>query len=92
MKTYEELRQTITEAEQIEGLKKKAKESGISYSILKQVYDRGMDAWKGGHRPGVPPQAWAFARVNSFIVGGKTRKTADADLWDKWKKSSKKKK
>lgn len=92
MKTYEELRQTITEAEQIEGLKKKAKESGISYSILKQVYDRGMDAWKGGHRPGVPAQGWAFARVNSFIVGGKTRKTADADLWDKWKKSGKKSK
>ena len=24
----------------------------MPYSILKQVYNRGMDAWKGGHRPG----------------------------------------
>lgn len=92
MKSYHELMNIILEAEQLDGLKKKAKESGISYGILKQVYDRGMDAWKGGHRPGASPQAWAFARVNSFIVGGKTRKTADADLWAKWKKSGKKSK
>lgn len=92
MRTYHELIEIINEAEQLDGLKKKAKESGISYGILKQVYDRGMDAWKGGHRPGASPQAWAYARVNSFIVGGKTRKTADADLWDKWKKSKKSKK
>jgi hypothetical protein len=44
-----------------------------------------MAAWKGGHRPGASSHAWAFARVNSFIVGGKTRKTADADLWKKAK-------
>ena len=35
--------------EAIEGLKNKAKKSGISYSILKKVYDRGMAAYKGGH-------------------------------------------
>lgn len=75
----------ISEAE-IAGLKKKAEKSGISYSILKQVYNRGMAAWKGGHRPGTTPQQWAFARVNSFLTGGKTRTTADADLWAKTKK------
>ena len=69
--------------EEIEGLKKKADKSGISYGILKKVYDRGMAAWKSGHRPGTTPQQWAFARVNSFITGGKTRTTADADLWAK---------
>ena len=69
----------------IAGLVKKADKSGISYSILKKVYDRGMAAWKGGHRPGTTPQQWAFARVNSFITGGKTRTTADADLWKKHK-------
>jgi hypothetical protein len=69
--------------EEIEGLKKKAEKSGISYGILKKVYDRGMAAWKSGHRPGTTPQQWAFARVNSFITGGKTRTTADADLWAK---------
>ena len=72
--------------EEIAGLRTKSDESGIAYSILKQVYDRGMAAWKTGHRPGTTPQQWAFARVNSFITGGKTRSTADKDLWDKVKK------
>ena len=67
--------------EKIEGLVNKAEKSGISYGILKKVYDRGMAAWKTGHRPGTTPQQWAFARVNSFLTGGKTRTTADADLW-----------
>ena len=38
--------------EKIKGLENKAKKSGMPYSILKKVYDRGMAAWKGGHRPG----------------------------------------
>ena len=66
----------------ISDLEKKAKKSGISYSILKKVYDRGMAAWKTGHRPGTTPQQWAFARVNSFITGGGARKS-DIDLWKK---------
>jgi len=69
------------EENSLEGLQKKAEKSGISYSILKKVYDRGMAAWRTGHRPGTTPQQWAYARVNSFITGGKTRTTADADLW-----------
>ena len=32
--------------EKIEGLVKKAEKSGMPYSILKKVYDRGMAAWK----------------------------------------------
>ena len=71
--------------EEIEGLKNKSEKSGISYSILKQVYDRGIAAWRTGHRPGTTPQQWAFARVNSFITGGKTRTTTDKDLWSKTK-------
>ena len=67
--------------EAIEGLKKKAEKSGISYSILKKVYDRGMAAYKTGHRPGTTAQQWAFARVNSFITKGKgTWGGADKDL------------
>jgi predicted kinase len=69
------------EEKALDGLKKKAEKSGISYGILKKVYDRGMAAWKSGHRPGTTPQQWAYARVNSFLTGGKTRTTADADLW-----------
>jgi hypothetical protein len=73
--------------EKIEGLENKSDKSGISYGILKQVYDRGMAAWKGGHRPGTTPQQWAFARVNSFITKGKTYYTADADLAKKARKN-----
>jgi len=77
--------------EKIEGLVNKSEKSGISYSILKKVYDRGMGAYKTGHRPGTTPQQWAFARVNSFITGGKTRTTADADLWKQHKGKSEEK-
>ena len=71
------------EEKTIEGLKNKAEKSGISYGILKKVYDRGMGAYKNSHRPGTTPQQWAFARVNSFMSGGKTQKTTDSDLWSK---------
>ena len=53
--------------EKIKGLENKAKKTGMPYGILKKVYDRGMAAWKGGHRPGTTQQQWAFARVNSFV-------------------------
>ena len=73
--------------EKIDGLVKKSEKSGISYGILKKVYDRGMAAWKGGHRPGTTPQQWAFARVNSFITKGKgTWGKADSDLASKVRK------
>ena len=67
--------------EEIGGLKKKSEKSGISYSILKKVYNRGMAAYKTGHRPGTTAQQWAMARVNSFITKGKgTWGGADKDL------------
>lgn len=66
-------------------LRDKADKTGISYSILKKVFDRGFAAWKSGHRPGTNPTQWGLARVNSFATGGKTRTTADADLWAKHK-------
>ena len=65
-------------------LRKKADKTGISYGILKKVYDRGMAAWRTGHRPGANQQQWAFARVNSFVTKGKgTWGKADKDLADK---------
>jgi len=67
--------------EKIEGLVKKAEKSKMPYGILKKVYDRGMAAWKTGHRPGTTPQQWAFARVNSFITKSSgTWGKADKDL------------
>jgi len=67
--------------EAIKGLQNKAKKTGMPYSILKQVYNRGMAAWKGGHRPGATQQQWAFARVNSFVTKSSgTWGGADKDL------------
>ena len=67
--------------ETIKGLKNKADKSGMPYSILKKVYDRGMAAWRGGHRPGTSQQQWAFARVNSFVTKSSgTWGGADKDL------------
>jgi hypothetical protein len=63
------------------GLAAKAKKSGISLGILRKVYNRGMAAWKTGHRPGTTPQQWGMARVNSYITKGKgTYHGADKDL------------
>ncbi len=76
--------------ETIKGLQNKAKKTGMPYSILKKVYDRGMAAWKGGHRPGASQQQWAFARVNSFVTKSSgTWGGADKDLAAKVKGSKK---
>ena len=72
-----------------EGLKKKAEKTGISYGILKKVFDRGVAAWRTGHRPGTTPEQWGYARVNSFATKGPgTWGKADADLAAKVRKES----
>jgi hypothetical protein len=54
-------------------LAEKSQVSGVPLDILQQVYDRGLAAWRGGsHRVGASQHAWAHARVNSFLVCGKT--------------------
>lgn len=85
-KATEAFHKKFSEGQGIEGvLRDKAKASKIPLGILREVYNRGMAAWRSGHRPGVAPQQWALGRVNSFITGvGKSRK-ADADLWKKAK-------
>ena len=90
MKTFEEIRGNDLTEEEKKGLAAKAEKSGISKSILKQVYNRGMAAWRTGHRPGTTPQQWAMARVNSFITKGSgTWGKADKDLADKVRASKK---
>jgi len=75
MKSEENLDETI------KAVKNKAEKTGMPYSILKQVYNRGMAAWKGGHRPGATQQQWALARVNSFVTKSSgTWGGADKDL------------
>lgn len=71
----------IFESNPTEALKKKAEKSGIPYGILKKVFDRGVAAWRTGHRPGTTPTQWGLARVNSFATKGKgTWGKADKDL------------
>jgi len=75
---FEEKRLQI---ESLVALKNKAEKTGMPYNILKQVYDRGMAAWKSGHRPGAGQQQWALARVNSFVTKSSgTWGGADKDL------------
>ena len=57
-----------------------AKATGIPLRTLRTIYNRGLAAWRTGHRPGATPQQWGYARVHSFVVKGKTYYTADADL------------
>ena len=72
-----------------------SKLTGVSMKILDDVYYRGMGAFKTNpssvRKSVTSPQQWAMARVYSFVVGGKTQKTADADLWKKHLKAKKKK-
>ncbi len=57
----------LTEKSQ-SALSKKADASGVSVGTLRKVYNRGVAAWKSGHRPGTTPEQWGYARVNAFIA------------------------
>ena len=80
-----------------------AKTTKIKKSILQDVYNRGVGAWKtnpssvrnikgvkGGSGKKMSKEAWSFGRIYSFVMGGKTQQTADKDLWSKHIKSKKK--
>ena len=58
----------------------RAKASGVPLKFIKKCYNRGLVAWRTGHRPGATPQQWGYARVSSLLVCGKTHYTADADI------------
>ena len=60
-------------------LKDRSKVTGVPLKILKTVYNRGMAAWRTGHRPGATQQQWSYPRVSSFLLCGKTHYTADSD-------------
>ena len=75
----------LTEAKGTDlALKKKAEKSGMPLAILKKVFERGVAAWKTGHRPGTNAVQWGLARVNSFTTKSSgTWGKADKDLADK---------
>jgi hypothetical protein len=83
---------TELKEKKLKALQTKSDKTGIPYGILKQVFNRGVAAWRTGHRPGTNPTQWGYARVNSFATKSKgTWGGADKDLADKARGSMKKK-
>jgi hypothetical protein len=71
-------------------LEQKSKVSGVPLKFIEESYNRGMAAWRTGHRPGATQQQWGYARVHSFLLCGKTHYTTDSDLVREAKNTSKK--
>jgi hypothetical protein len=71
------------------GLKNYSKATGVPLSLIKESYNRGMAAWRTGHRPGATAQQWGYARAASMLLCGKTHYTTDADIVTKAKKTQK---
>jgi len=61
-------------------LKEKSAATGVPLKFLEASYNRGMAAWRTGHRPGATQQQWGYARVHSLLLCGKTYHTTDSDL------------
>lgn len=74
----------------VKSIADRAKVSGVPQNLLQESYDRGMAAWRTGHRPGATQQQWGYARVSSLLTCGKTHYTTDSDLVRKAKQSSRK--
>lgn len=72
----------------VKSLEDRAKVTGVPLKYIKACYNRGMAAWRTGHRPGATEQQWGYARVSSFLLKGKTYHTTDADLAREAKKAS----
>ena len=72
----------------VKSLKDKAELTGVPLDLIEQSYNRGMAAWRTGHRPGATQQQWGYARVSSMLLLGKTALTTDSDLVEKAKKRS----
>ena len=46
-----------------------SRKTGIKKSILNEVYNRGLKAWKtGGSRVGANPQQWGTVRLYKFVL------------------------
>ena len=70
-------------------LKNKAKKANAPMGALTTIYNKGLAAWRTGHRPGASQHAWAMGRVNSFLAGGPAR-NVDSAQWNQVKKHRKK--
>ena len=61
-------------------LEEKSAVTGIPVKYLRECYNRGMAAWRTGHRPGATQEQWGYARVHSLLLCGKTYFTTDSDI------------
>jgi hypothetical protein len=69
-------------------LKERAEVTGVPLDLIEECYNRGLAAWRTGHRPGATQQQWGYARVSSMLLMGKTAVTTDSDLVRKAKQRS----
>jgi hypothetical protein len=69
-------------------LEAKAAATGVPLKYIRESYNRGLAAWRTGHRPGATEQQWGYARVHSFLLCGKTYHTTDSDIAKKAKADS----
>jgi len=89
---YNNAKQDLNEESKVDkALKSKAKKSNAPLSALRAIYNKGVAAWRTGHRPGAGKEQWGLARVNSVLTGGKARKV-DAAQWKQIQKYRKRKK
>jgi hypothetical protein len=70
-----------------ESLFKKAVRSGVPFSTLKEIFNRGMSDWDSTTAR-INQEQFAFTRVNSYVARGKAYKV-DNDLHESVKSSSK---
>lgn len=73
----------------VHSLEGASKATGVPLSLIRKSYNRGMAAWRTGHRPGATQQQWGYARAYSMLTCGKTHYTTDSDLVKKAKKTKK---
>jgi phosphopantetheine adenylyltransferase len=71
----------------VNSLFKKSSEYNIPLKTIVEVYQRGVEDWVKSMPEDKTAQQWAFARVNSFINGGKALEE-DADLFESLKDAS----
>jgi hypothetical protein len=74
---------------QAKTVRQMAKVTGVPERYVRQSYNRGLAAWRTGHRPGAGPEQWGYARARSMLLCGKTYRTTDSDLVRTAKQKSK---
>jgi hypothetical protein len=72
----------------VKSIPEASKVTGVPVSAIQESYNRGVAAWRTGHRPGASKEQWGVARYRSMLLCGKTHYTTDSDLVRNAKKKS----